>query len=56
MERRHPERIDGRRRARIARGSGTTVADVNDLLRQFEQMKRMMKQLRRRQKGLRRRG
>jgi len=52
MERRHPERIDGRRRARIARGSGATPADVNDLLRQFDRMKQMMKQLRRRQKRL----
>lgn len=52
MERRHPERVDGRRRARIARGSGTTPADVNDLLRQFDRMKQMMKQLRRRQKRL----
>jgi signal recognition particle subunit SRP54 len=42
-ERRHPEIINGSRRARIARGSGTTVAEVNDLLKQFGQMKRMMK-------------
>jgi len=42
MERRHPELIDGKRRARIARGSGTTVADVNALLRQFDMMKQMM--------------
>ncbi len=53
-ERRHPERIDGRRRARIARGSGVSVAEVNELLRQFDQMKRMMKEIRRRQKGLHR--
>jgi len=52
MERRHPERLDGRRRARIARGSGTTPADVNDLLRQFDRMKQMMKQLHRHQKRL----
>ncbi|MBI4168980.1 MAG: signal recognition particle protein, partial [Acidobacteria bacterium] len=42
-ERLHPEVIDGRRRLRIARGSGTTVSEVNRLLRQFRQMKKMMK-------------
>ena len=44
-ERRHPDRIDGSRRKRIARGSGTTVADVNRLLKQFDESRRMMKQL-----------
>jgi signal recognition particle subunit SRP54 len=44
-ERRRPEVIDGSRRLRIARGSGTSVADVNALLRQFKQMKKMMKTL-----------
>jgi signal recognition particle subunit SRP54 len=44
-ERRHPEVIDGGRRLRIARGSGTTVADVNRLLKRFRQMKKMMKTL-----------
>jgi len=44
-ERRHPEVINGSRRKRIARGSGTTVQDVNQLLRQFVQAKRMMKTL-----------
>jgi signal recognition particle subunit SRP54 len=43
-ERRHPNVIDGSRRKRIARGSGTTVQDVNRLLKQFETMKKMMKQ------------
>lgn len=42
-ERARPNLIDGSRRKRIARGSGTTVQDVNQLLRQFEQMKKMMK-------------
>ncbi|HEY6572632.1 MAG TPA: signal recognition particle protein, partial [Candidatus Eisenbacteria bacterium] len=37
--------IDGSRRRRIARGSGTTVQDVNRLLRQFEQAQQMMKRL-----------
>ncbi|HIE51398.1 MAG TPA: signal recognition particle protein [Armatimonadetes bacterium] len=44
-ERRHPEIIKGSRRARIARGSGTSVQEVNELLRQFRQMKKMFKQL-----------
>ena len=44
-ERLHPsEVINGSRRKRIAAGSGTTVEDVNKLLKQFEQMKKMMKQ------------
>lgn len=42
-ERRHPEIIDGSRRLRIARGSGTTVNDINRLLKQFKQMRKMMK-------------
>jgi signal recognition particle subunit SRP54 len=44
-ERRRPEVIDGHRRQRIARGSGTTVADVNQLLKQFWAMKNLMKQM-----------
>ena len=43
-ERLRPEVINGSRRKRIASGSGTTVEDVNKLLRQFDQMKKMMKQ------------
>ena len=43
-ERLRPETINGSRRKRIANGSGTTVEDVNKLLRQFDQMKKMMKQ------------
>ena len=43
-ERVHPEIINGSRRKRIANGSGTTVEDLNKLLKQFEQMKKMMKQ------------
>jgi signal recognition particle subunit FFH/SRP54 (srp54) len=42
-ERRHPDIINGSRRARIARGSGTTVQEVNALLKQFNEMKKMMK-------------
>ncbi|HZQ97631.1 MAG TPA: signal recognition particle protein [Chloroflexota bacterium] len=44
-ERRSPEIIDGSRRRRIARGSGTTPQDVNQLLGQFMDMRRMMKQM-----------
>ena len=44
-ERRHPSIINGSRRKRIALGSGTTVQDVNRLMKQFDQMQRMMKTL-----------
>jgi signal recognition particle subunit SRP54 len=44
-ERRRPELIKGSRRLRIARGSGTSVQQVNRLLKQFEQMRRLMRQL-----------
>lgn len=44
-ERQHPEMIDGSRRKRIARGSGASPQDVNQLLNQFQQMKHLMKQL-----------
>ena len=52
QERHHPEIINGSRRQRIARGSGTTVQNVNRLLKQYAQLKKMMKQL----KGLEGRG
>jgi len=42
-ERRTPEILDGSRRRRIARGSGTTVQEVNELLRQFKQARKMMR-------------
>lgn len=44
-ERRNPRIINGSRKRRIARGSGTTVMEVNELLAQFRQMQKMMKQL-----------
>jgi len=44
-ERLHPHVIDGSRRKRIARGSGTTVQAVNRLLGEFQEMKKMMKLL-----------
>ena len=42
-EREHPDIINGGRRQRIARGSGTSLQRVNQLLKQFDQMKKMMK-------------
>ena len=44
-ERRHPEIINGSRRRRIASGSGTSVQEVNQLLSQFKQMRKLMKQM-----------
>lgn len=43
LERERPEIINARRRERIAKGSGTTMADVNRLLKQFEDTRKMMK-------------
>jgi len=45
-ERRHPEVLDGRRKRRIARGSGRPVQEVNQVLKGFDQMRQLMKQLR----------
>ena len=42
-EREHPEVLNARRRERIAKGSGTTMADVNRLIKQFDDMRKMMK-------------
>ena len=44
-EREHPEIIQASRKIRIAKGSGTSVEEVNKLLKQFDQMKKMMKQM-----------
>ena len=44
-EREHPDIINGSRRRRIAAGCGQTVEDVNRLMRQYEQMKKMFKQM-----------
>jgi signal recognition particle subunit SRP54 len=52
-ERRRPEIIDGSRRRRIARGSGTSVQEVNRLLKQFEQTRKMFRQLGQMEKGFR---
>ena len=42
-ERTRPQILNARRRRRIARGSGSTVTEVNDLVRRFDQMRKMMK-------------
>ena len=44
-ERQHPEILKASRKQRIAKGSGTTVTDVNQLINQFEDMKKMMKMM-----------
>jgi signal recognition particle subunit SRP54 len=44
-ERHNPAMINGSRRKRIARGSGTNVQDVNQLLNQFKEMRKMMKSM-----------
>jgi signal recognition particle subunit SRP54 len=43
-ERKHPEIINGSRRKRIARGSGTTPQEVNQLLNQWKEAKKIMQQ------------
>jgi signal recognition particle subunit SRP54 len=47
QERREYKIIDASRKTRIAKGSGSTIAEVNGLLRQYEQMKKMMAQMNR---------
>ena len=44
-ERRHPEVLKATRKQRIAKGSGRSVEEVNRLLKQFEEMKKMMKMM-----------
>jgi signal recognition particle subunit SRP54 len=44
-ERRRPELIKGSRRLRIAKGSGTSVQQVNQLVKQFDQMRKLMRQI-----------
>ena len=44
-ERRFPDKINGSRKKRIARGSGTEIQDVNRLLKQHKQMQKMMKKV-----------
>jgi signal recognition particle subunit SRP54 len=51
-ERRKPHVINAKRKQRIARGAGTRVKDVNDLIRQFNQAKKMTQKLKKQQKKL----
>jgi signal recognition particle subunit SRP54 len=55
-ERRRPEILNGSRRARVARGSGRTVQEVNTLIKQFDQMRKMMKGVGGMMKGFGRKG
>ena len=51
QEKEQPEIMNASRRKRIAKGSGRTIQEVNRLLKQFEEMKKMMKQVTNMQKG-----
>jgi signal recognition particle subunit SRP54 len=53
-EKMHPEIINGSRKKRIAKGSGTSVQEVNRLLKQFDEMKKMMKMMTNMPKGKKR--
>lgn len=44
-ERQHPDKLNGSRKTRIAKGSGTSVQEVNQLIKQFGEMKKMMKMM-----------
>ncbi|MFN4084362.1 MAG: signal recognition particle protein [Spirosomataceae bacterium] len=50
-ERENPDMIDGNRRKRIALGSGTSIQEVNNLLKQFDQMRKVMKKMNKMQAG-----
>ena len=50
-ERQNPSILNGPRKKRIAAGCGRSIADVNRLLKQFEEMKKMMKQMNNMTKG-----
>jgi signal recognition particle subunit SRP54 len=56
QERRSPQILNARRRQRIAKGSGTTVAELNNLLNRFNQMQQMMKKMGKMQKMMARMG
>jgi len=51
-ERRYPQVLNGSRKKRIASGSGTSVAEINRLVKQYQQMRKMMKAARKGMKGL----
>ena len=48
-ERQNPQILDGSRKQRIARGSGTSTTEVNKLVKQFDEMKKMMKMMNKKQ-------
>ncbi|MBM3836510.1 MAG: signal recognition particle protein [Verrucomicrobia bacterium] len=56
QERRHPQILNARRRQRIAKGSGVTVAELNNLLNRFNQMQQMMRKMGKLQKMMKRMG
>ena len=51
-ERRHPQILNGSRKKRVAAGSGTSVAEINRLLKQYQQMRRLMRTARKGARGL----
>ena len=55
-ERQNPSIIDSSRRKRVAKGSGTAVQDVNKLLKQFKESKKMMKRFTHMEKNMKKRG
>ena len=50
-ERRNPDILNGSRKRRITRGSGTTIQDLNRLIKQYKQMGKMMKRMKGRDMG-----
>ena len=44
-ERENPEVLDGKRKLRIAKGSGSSIQELNNFIKQFDQMKKMMKMM-----------
>ncbi|KNF08783.1 signal recognition particle protein Ffh [Gottschalkia purinilytica] len=55
-ERKNPSMIDGSRRKRIARGSGTTIQDVNKMLKQFKETRKMIKKIGDMEKTMKKKG
>jgi signal recognition particle subunit SRP54 len=51
-ERRYPQVLNGSRKKRIASGSGTSVSEINRLIKQYQQMRKMMKTARKGMRGL----
>jgi len=52
QERRYPQLLNGSRKKRIAGGSGTSVAQINRLIKQYQQMKKLMRSSRKGARGL----